>query len=108
VVNFASDPLCQGGPAIDVAITKAGSTPLSLIFKPDGSFVQQEEDIALTEATNKIKVALKVKYPGYVAGTQIEMLTLADNSMQYLVDLSKNNVTKEVIFTADGKVFCEN
>lgn len=108
MVKAASDPLCQGGDAIDVAIAKTGVPNLSLIFKPDGTYVQQEEDVPLTTASAKIKDTLKAKYADYSAGTQIEKLILADNSVQYLVDLSKGNITKEVIFTMDGTVVCEN
>ena len=104
MVKALSDPLCQGGDAIDLAIAKTGAPNLSLIFKPDGSFVQQEEDVALSTATFKIKSTLKANY---AVGTQIEKLILADKSVQYLADLTKGNVTKEVIFTTDGIVVCE-
>lgn len=107
-VKAVSDPLCKGGDAIDVAISKIGASNLSLIFTPDGTYVQQEEDVPLSTASAKIKNILKAKYADYSAGTQIEKLILADNSVQYLVDLSKGSITKEVIFTMDGKVVCEN
>ncbi len=107
MVKAASDPLCQGGDAIDVAIAKKGAPNLSLIFKPDGTYVQQEEDVPLTTATSKIKDALKAKYADYATGTQIEKVILADKSVEYLVDLTKGTVTKEVIFTVDGNVVCE-
>ncbi|MBK8713009.1 MAG: hypothetical protein IPL97_14250 [Niastella sp.] len=107
MVKALSDPLCQGGDAIDLAIAKAGAPNLSLIFKPDGSFVQQEEDVPLSTATNKIMKVLKTKYADYAVGTQIEKLILADKTVQYLADLTRGSVTKEVIFTADGNVVCE-
>ncbi len=107
MVKAASDPLCQGGDAIDLAIAKTGAPNLSLIFKPDGTYVQQEEDVPLTTATAKVKDALKSKYSDYSTGTQIEKVILADKSVEYLVDLTKGSVTKEVIFTADGNVVCE-
>ena len=107
MVKAASDPLCQGGDAIDLAIAKKGAPNLSLIFKPDGTYVQQEEDVPLATATAKIKEALKAKFADYSAGTQIEKVILADKSVEYLVDLTKGTVTKEVIFTMDGNVVCE-
>lgn len=106
--NAAHDPLCQGGDAIDVAITKKGSTAYSLIFKPDGTFVQLEEDIDLNKAPAKILEMVKIEYVGYQPAPQIEKLTLADKSIQYLLDITKNGVTKEVIFNTDGSVACEN
>jgi hypothetical protein len=108
IETAAPDPLCGGGPAIDVAIAKTGAPNLSLIFKPDGSYVQQEEDVPLSTASDKIRSTLKTKFGDYSAGSQIEKLTLADKSIQYLVDLSKGKNTKEVIFTIDGSVVCEN
>ncbi len=108
IIKAASDPLCKGGDAIDVAITKAGAPNFSVIFKPDGSFVQQEEDVPMSTATDKIKNALKTKYADYSAGNQIEKLILADKTVQYLVDLSKGKVSKEVIFNVEGNVVCEN
>ncbi len=107
MVKALSDPLCQGGDAIDLAIAKTGSPNLSLIFKPDGSFVQTEVDVPLSAATDKIRNILKTKYAGYTAGSQIERLVLADKTVQYMADLTKGNVTKEVIFTEEGIVVCE-
>lgn len=107
MTKAASDPLCQGGDAIDVAITKAGAPNLSLIFKPEGSFVQQEEDVPMKTAPDKVKDALKAKYAEYKAGDQIEKILLADKTIQYLVDLSKGGTTKEVIFSPEGTVLCE-
>lgn len=103
----ASDPFCQGGDAIDVAVTKAGAPNLSLIFKPDGGFVQQEEDLAMATAPDKVKNELKAKFADYKAGNLIERITLADKTVQYLVDLNKGAATKEVIFNTAGMVVCE-
>lgn len=108
MIHAASDPLCGGGDAIDVAVTKKGSPDFSLIFKPDGSFVQQEEDMPMTNAPAKIKDILKAKYADYTASNQIEKLILADKTEQYLVDLNKGTISKEVIFNLNGDVVCEN
>lgn len=108
MIIAVSDPLCQGGDAVDVTITKKGSPNLSLIFKPEGSFVQQEEDVPLTTAPGKVREALKGRYPDYSAGNQIEKLILADKTVQYMVDLNKKGITKEVIFDVEGNVVCEN
>ncbi|MDQ2719863.1 MAG: hypothetical protein M3Z26_08925 [Bacteroidota bacterium] len=102
------DPLCGDGDAVDVAITKIGSPDLSLIFKPDGTFVQQEQDVPLNTVSRAIRQTLKFKYADYTAGVQIEKLTLADNTEEYLVDLSKGAKSKEVILDTKGLVVCEN
>jgi hypothetical protein len=108
ISNAVHDPLCSGGDAIDVAITKPGRANLSLIFLPDGTFIQKEEDVPLNTAPVKVRDVVKTKYAGYTAGNQIEKLTLADNTIEYLIDIAKGNESKEVIMTTDGKVVCEN
>jgi hypothetical protein len=90
-----------------VAITKKGAPDLSLIFTLEGSFVQQEEDVSFSTASDKIRSVLKTKYAGYSTGNQIEKLTLVDKTIEYMVDLNKGSVTKEVIFSVDGNIVCE-
>jgi hypothetical protein len=107
ILSGSPDPLCKGGSAIDVAITKKGAPDLSLIFTLEGSFVQQEEDVSFSTASDKIRSVLKTKYAGYSTGNQIEKLTLVDKTIEYMVDLNKGSVTKEVIFSVDGNIVCE-
>mgnify|MGYP000873731367 CR=1 FL=1 len=102
------DPLCTGGDAIDVVISKKGSPNYSLIFLLDGTFVQIEEDIDLSKAPSKVLEVVKTKYAGYKPASQIERLTLADKSIQYLLDITRDTITKEVIFKEDGTVICEH
>ncbi len=106
--NAAHDPLCAGGDAIDVAISKKGSANYSLIFLPNGTFVQQEEDINISKAPAKILDIVKTKYAGFTPAQQIERLTLVDKSIQYLLDITKDKTTKEVIFNDAGTVVCEH
>lgn len=107
IVSASPDPLCEGGAAVDVAITKKSAPTLSLIFTPDGSFVQQEEDVPLSTASDKIRDIIKTKYAGYSAGNQIEKLTLVNKTKEYMVDLKKGKINKEVIFSLDGNIVCE-
>jgi hypothetical protein len=51
---------------------------------------------------------LKAKNADYSTGNQIEKLTHANKTEQYQVGLNKNNISKELIFNADGVVVCEN
>lgn len=108
ISSAAYDPLCNGSDAIDVAITHKGKPSYSLIFLPDGTFVQQEEDVDISSAPKKVIGVIREKYPDYKVASQIEKLTLADSSVQYLVDISKGSITKEVILTEDGKIVCES
>ncbi|HNX88696.1 MAG TPA: hypothetical protein PKH58_06415 [Paludibacteraceae bacterium] len=109
IKNAGHDPLCSGEDAMDVAIGKAGSPNFSLIFLPDGKFVQQEEDVKLAATPAKILNTVKTKYPGFTAENGAEKLTLADKkTVHYQLDLIKEGTSKEVIFDMEGNVVCEN
>ena len=108
IISAVSDSLCSENNVIDIAITKIGAPDLSLIFKSDGSFLQQEEDVSLSTVPDQIKKVLKSIYRGYSAGKQIEKLILADKTQEYLFDLNMGDVSKEVIFKLNGDVVCEN
>lgn len=101
------DPLCGGTNAIDVAIKKQGSPNYSLIFLLDGNFVQREEDVKLHLAPAKVIAAVQKKYPTYKIASEIELLTFADKSKQFLFDITNESGTKEVTFRSDGSIVCE-
>lgn len=101
------DPLCAGGDAIDVSITSKGKPAFSLIFLPDGTFVQKEEDVSIIKAPAKIREIAKNKFSDYQVATQIERLTLANKTVQYLLDLTKGKTAIEVIFNEDGSIDCQ-
>ncbi len=105
--HAAHDPLCSGGDATDVAISKKGSPNYSLIFLPNGTFVQQEEDIDISKAPAMVLEIVKTKYADFTPAQQIERLTLADKSIQYLLDITKDKTAKEVIFDIVGTIVCE-
>ena len=108
IIGAVSDSLCNESNVIDLAITKTGAPDLSLIFKSDGSFLQQEEDVSLSTVPDQIKKVLKSIYREYSAEKQIEKLILADKTVEYLFDLNRGDVSKELIFKLNGDVVCEN
>jgi hypothetical protein len=108
ITDVSSDPLCQGGDAIDVTIEKEGQTPYSLIFKPDCTYVQKEEDMPVDSVPVKVKEILRMKYSNYLISDEIEKIVLADNTPQYLIDLQKDTTYIEVLFTPDGLIVCED
>ncbi len=108
IKSAAHDPMCNGDDALDVAITKTGSPAYSLIFSPQGEFIQQEEDVNISNAPAKVLETLKTKFGDYKIGQQIEKLSLADHSTHYSVDVSKSGASKEVIFDEQGNVLCED
>lgn len=108
IVSAAFDPLCSGVDAVDVSITKKGKPNYSIIFLLDGNFVQQEEDVDISLAPANVLKTVKDKFKDYTIAKQIEILVMADKSIQYLFDISKGNITKEVIVNKEGTIICES
>ncbi|WP_304344643.1 PepSY-like domain-containing protein [Chryseobacterium koreense] len=106
MVSAVKDPLCSGMEAIDVTVEKSDSPSFSLIFKMDGQFVQQETDINLNELPKAVLNQLNTGFKDYMPDQNAEKLNLADQSINYQVDLSKGQVKKEVVFKEDGTVVC--
>ncbi len=105
IVRASDDPMCTGEPAIDVSIKKDRSV-ISLIFSPTGDFLQSEVDVDYSEAPQGIGSKIKSEFPGYAASEQIEKLTLPNGETQYLVDIVKDEDSKEVIFDTGANVVC--
>ena len=108
ITDVSSDSLCLGGDVIDVTIEKENSTSYSLIFKPDCTYLQKEEDMSADSIPVKVKEILRMKYSNYFISDEIEKIVLADNTPQYLIDLEKDTTYIEVLFTPDGLIVCED
>ena len=106
ITKTTDDPLCGGGQATDVLIENSQKDNLSLIFTLDGKFIQKEVDVNFAAMPNNIKTVLAQKFPNYVHGDSVEQLTLVSGQQQYLVDLTQDKKTLEVIFDLTGSVVC--
>ncbi len=101
------DPLCGGAPAMDIAIRAKGKPAYSVIFLPNGHYVQREQDVPLSSIPATVRAAVKQTFAGYRPGLQAESLQLVDGTMEYSVDLNKPHNNKEAIFSASGQVLCQ-
>ncbi|WP_447951193.1 hypothetical protein [Chryseobacterium koreense] len=106
MISAVKDPLCSGLEAIDVTVEKPDSPSFSLIFKIDGQFLQQESDISLSELPKAVSNQLTARFKDSTPDQNAEKLILADQSINYQVDLTKGQQKKEVVFKEDGTVVC--
>ena len=101
------DPLCGGAPAIDVAVRATGMPAYSLIFLPNGNYVQREEEVPLATVPPAVMASVKEKYSDFRIGKQAEKLVLADNSTEYSFDVAKPHNAREAVFSSSGQIVCE-
>ena len=100
------DSLCPNGLVYEITIDKMMSPPVQLYFDMTAAFLMRSDLIRYQELPEVVKSSAITNYPGYFA-MKIEKLTLADGSLQYLLDLSKPHVMKTVRFDANGIIVCE-
>lgn len=100
------DPLCTGGDAIDVLLTKAGAPDVTLLFDPQGKYLWKEADLPFANLPTAVIDFLKANYSGWTLPATAELLTFPDGAMQYLCDLTQGNTTQEVIVAAKGTLVC--
>lgn len=100
------DSICVTGLAIRVDIDKPGEKPVSLFFDLPGTFVMKSDRIRFFDLPLSVKDYIAANYAGYHPG-ETELLTMADGTLQYHVDLLKPHQMKRITFDAGGVVICE-
>lgn len=60
----------------------------------------------VNELPDAVKTSLSTNYAGFEA-KEAERLDLANGTKQYEVEIKNGQVTKEVLFAANGTVICE-
>jgi len=100
------DSLCPNGRVYEITIDKMMTPPVELYFDLATVFLMRADQVRAGDLPQAVKASISSGYTGFFP-MKTEKLTLADGSVQYLVDLSKPHTMKTVRFAADGTVICE-
>ena len=100
------DSLCPNGLVYEINIDKMKTPPVQLYFDMTATFLMRSDLIRYFDLPQVVQSSILTNYAGYFS-MKIEKLTLADGTLQYLVDLSKPHTMKTVRFDANGIVLCE-
>jgi hypothetical protein len=108
VIRRASfDSLCFNGEVIGVMLFQPGSVPVKLYFATTGEFLMQANRIRYADIPQTVKDYITANYATFHATPIAEKLTLADNSIQYIVFVHKGPTRKSVRIDAAGAFICE-
>lgn len=100
------DSICPNGLVYEITIDKMMTPPVALYFDITAAFLMRADLIRPDDLPQAVKASISSGFAGFFA-MKTEKLTLADGTIQYLVDLSKLHTMKTVRFAADGTVICE-
>ena len=107
IMHAEYDSLCVEGIVTEVIIDKKDSVPpLKLVFNGAGIFLFQASRIQYADVPQAIKDYITANYATYEVCNGAEKLTLADNSLQYIVYLRQDRLRVSVRITADGTLIC--
>ena len=102
------DSLCVNGLVFEVAISQVGfAPPVNLYFDMSGVFLMQANGIPYPDLPQSVKNYITTNYAGYFVCEIPQKLTLADGTLQYVVDLRKGPSRKSVRIDANGVLVCE-
>lgn len=107
IMHAGYDSLCVEGLVTEVMIGKRDSVPpLKLVFNGAGTFLFQASRVMYADVTQAVKNYITANYAGYEVCNRAEKLTLADNSLQYIIYLRQDRLHVSVRITADGTLIC--
>jgi hypothetical protein len=80
---------------------------INLLFDELNVFLAAKSVINAIDLPAVITDAIAVSFADYTLADKATLLTLADGSFQYKVDLMKHHANLKVVFLADATVVCE-
>ncbi|GEM_PF-905828 len=105
-----SDTLCNDVAVYEVELEKKGirlrEDEVTLVFSAEGGLLFTENEMKVNDLPAEVKTSLSTNYAGFEA-KEAERLDLVNGTKQYEVEIKNGQVTKEVLFAANGTVICE-
>lgn len=113
--NYASDTIlgarldttCQFGNTIQVMVTHVGVAPTKLAFDMSGTFLYSAQRTLYSATSQAVKDTLTAVYNvGANIRSKVEVLTLANSSIEYNVFLKVNKQRLMVTIEDNGTIVC--
>lgn len=100
------ETLCTGEEVYEVELELADDTELDLTFSATGELLFSEGDINSSDLPEAVTQSIANNYPDYSID-EAEIITMADATTRYEVELESSAAEIEVLFDDSGEVICE-
>jgi len=98
---------CQFDSVYVVMIVIDTLHPVKAYFGLTGNYLMKSSRASYTDAPQLIKDYIIANYAGYTVMKKMEIFTMADNSLEYIVFMDLNHSSKKyVLLNADGTLIC--
>ena len=101
------DTICTEGAVTEVVIAQAGMEPIKLYFDATSTYLMKDNRILFTDIPQVVKDYIAANYATFETCNRATKLTLADNTLQFIVYLHASQVRKNVRLKDDGTFVCE-
>jgi len=98
--------LCGGAAVYEVELEGSNEDELELVFSQKGDFLYSETEIGTSALPSAVSNSATINYPDYNID-EADRLDLADDGLQYELELEKADTELEVLFDTEGTVICE-
>lgn len=107
VEEVEQEDICDDQLVYELELEDGTGPDLELYFNTDWEFLFAAYEVSDDELTAEVLAAIATNYPGYEIEDEVERWEWADGSISYEVELEhEDDDDLEVVFFADGSVFC--
>ncbi|WP_020538131.1 PepSY-like domain-containing protein [Lewinella cohaerens] len=109
ITSSEQEDICDDVPMYEVELEDGPGPDMDLYFNLDWVFQFSEIEISVNQLPAAVTDAINTNYAGYeIDEDKVEQLERPDGSLMYAVELESNDNDAEVIFHADGSIYCED
>ena len=106
IINGQKDTLCHTGAVTSVMLEKSDTIHLKLFFDASNLFLMTGNRIHYKDVPQVVKDYIRVNYSGYHVYPGTEILTIADNSIRYVIYLDQQHTRTRVVTGTDATLIC--
>jgi hypothetical protein len=109
ITSTEQEDICDDVLLYEVELEDGPGPDMDLYFNLDWVFQFSAVEISVNQLPAAVTDAIATNYAAYqIAEDEVEKLETPDGSLMYAVALESNNNDVEIIFNADGSIYCED
>jgi hypothetical protein len=101
------DSICPFGAVYEVFVEQSGNGGLKLLFDLNGFYLAKGERAKFSDAPQAVIDYVNANFTLNHPCEKMEVITLADNTINYRIFIKSNNQKTVILLSADGTLVCE-
>lgn len=106
VESVDQEDICDDQPVYELELEDGPGPDLELYFDLDWAFLFAATEVTADELPAAVLATIAADYSDYEIEDEVERWDWADGSVSFAVDLEEDEDDLEVVFFADGSIYC--